>query len=151
MSAFEEQVDGNHYKHMAIQPAVFCEKNKLSHLESNVVKRICRWRKKGGIKDLRKIQHEIEMLIELHFEDVPTECPHGFGEVARKVLNPTATTNDEVTYESKKRQSDAQSGEGDERKTHTSVSPEHERGYTLYATDMAEGRQGAVLPVVPRS
>ena len=65
--ASDTQVDGDHYKGLAIQPAVFCELNKLSHLESNVVKRMCRWRTKGAaLKDLRKAQHEIELLSEIH-------------------------------------------------------------------------------------
>mgnify|MGYP001282606147 CR=1 FL=1 len=65
--ASSTQVGGDHYKGMLIQPAVFCEHNKLSHLESNVVKRMCRWRTKGvALKDLRKAQHEIELLIEIH-------------------------------------------------------------------------------------
>ena len=73
--ASDTQVDGDHYKGMTIQPAVFCEHNKLSHLESNVVKRMCRWRTKGvALKDLRKAQHEIELLIEIHgVEDWPKE------------------------------------------------------------------------------
>jgi hypothetical protein len=67
MKASDTQIDGDHYKDLAIQPAVFCEKNGLSHLESNVVKRMCRWKKKGApLKDLRKAQHEIDLLIEIH-------------------------------------------------------------------------------------
>jgi hypothetical protein len=73
--ASDTQIGGDHYKGMLIQPAVFCEHNKLSHLESNVVKRMCRWRTKGvALKDLRKAQHEIELLIEIHgVEDWPSE------------------------------------------------------------------------------
>jgi hypothetical protein len=51
---------------MTVQPAVFCELNGLSLLEGNIVKRICRWRNKGGLVDLRKIQHEVDLLIEIH-------------------------------------------------------------------------------------
>ena len=61
------QVGGDHYKDMAIQPGVFCELNKLSLFESNVVKRMCRWSKKGDpLKDLLKAKHEIDLLIEIH-------------------------------------------------------------------------------------
>jgi hypothetical protein len=65
--ASEKQVGGDHYKGMEVQPAVFCELNGLSMLESNVVKRMCRWKTKGTpLKDLKKAQHEIGLLIEIH-------------------------------------------------------------------------------------
>jgi hypothetical protein len=65
-TALDVQVGGDHYKNMAIQPVEFCEKNKLSHLESSIVKRVCRWRNKDGLKDLLKIKHEVDLLIELN-------------------------------------------------------------------------------------
>jgi hypothetical protein len=65
-TALDVQVGGDHYKNLAIQPVEFCEKNKLSHLESSIVKRVCRWRTKDGLKDLLKIKHEVDLLIELN-------------------------------------------------------------------------------------
>lgn len=62
---FEVQVDGSHYKGKAIQPVVYIHANKLNFLEGCIVKRITRWRDKGGIKDLEKIKHEVDLLIEL--------------------------------------------------------------------------------------
>ena len=64
-SPLESQVGGDHYKDMAIQPAEFITKNSLGFLEGCVIKRMCRWRKKNGVEDLRKAIHEIELLIEL--------------------------------------------------------------------------------------
>ena len=64
-SALDVQVAGNHYKDMAIQPVQFIHANKLGFLEGCIVKRICRWRAKDGIKDLEKIKHEVDLLIEL--------------------------------------------------------------------------------------
>ena len=65
-SAWNEQVGGNHYKDFAIQPTEFIMKNKLNFLEGCIIKRICRYKKKGdGITDLKKIKHEIDLLIEL--------------------------------------------------------------------------------------
>lgn len=58
------QVGGDHYKKLKIEPAEFCTVNKLGFLESCVIKRMCRWRAKNGIEDLRKAVHEIELLIE---------------------------------------------------------------------------------------
>lgn len=58
------QIGGSHYRDMVIQPIDFIVKNGLSYLEGNVVKYVSRWRKKGGIEDLRKAKHYIELLIE---------------------------------------------------------------------------------------
>lgn len=64
MSALDVQVGGGHYKDMVIQPAEFITRNKIGFLEGNVIKRVCRWRNKDGVKDLRKAIHELELLIE---------------------------------------------------------------------------------------
>jgi len=60
------QEGGTHYKGMSIQPAEFIHANNIPYLEANVIKYVCRHRGKGGIDDLRKAQHYIELLI--HFE-----------------------------------------------------------------------------------
>ena len=65
MNPLDEQVGGNHYKDMAIQPVEFIHANNLGFLEGCIIKRICRWRNKDGIKDLEKIRHEIDLLIQL--------------------------------------------------------------------------------------
>lgn len=69
MKSLKIQVGGGHYKDFTIQPAEFIERNGLSFLEGCVVKRICRWRRKGGLEDLEKIKHEVDMLIEIHTLD----------------------------------------------------------------------------------
>lgn len=70
MSALDTQPGGSHYKHMKIQPVVFIHANKLGFLEGCIIKRICRWRLKDGIKDLEKIKHEVDLLIELHQQEM---------------------------------------------------------------------------------
>lgn len=60
----EIQVGGKHYREMKIQPIEYITQNKLSYSEGNVIKYVSRWRKKGGVEDLRKAKHYIEMLIE---------------------------------------------------------------------------------------
>ena len=65
----ETQIGGSHYKDFKIQPVVFIEKNKLSFLEGNVIKRICRHANKNGLEDLRKAKHEIDLLIELYYTE----------------------------------------------------------------------------------
>jgi len=63
-SALDTQVGGNHYKNMAIQPIEYIMANKLDYCEANVVKYISRWRNKGGVEDLRKVKHYVDLLID---------------------------------------------------------------------------------------
>ena len=58
------QVGGSHYKNCKIQPIEYCEANRLGACESAVVKYITRWRDKGGLEDLNKIKHYVDLLIE---------------------------------------------------------------------------------------
>lgn len=62
-NALKKQVGGEHYKHFKIQPVEFITANKLGFLEGCIIKRLCRYQSKGGLEDLKKIQHEIELLI----------------------------------------------------------------------------------------
>lgn len=62
---FKVQVGGDHYSRFPIQPMEYIEKNKLPFADGCVVKYITRWRFKGGIEDLRKAKHFVEMLIAL--------------------------------------------------------------------------------------
>jgi hypothetical protein len=63
--AIHKQVAGTHYKDMPIQPVEYIHANALGYFEGNVVKYISRWRKKGGMADLEKAKHYVELLIEL--------------------------------------------------------------------------------------
>ena len=52
---------------MAIQPSVYCEQNKLSHLQSQAIKYISReGRKHDAGVDMRKALHCLQMYLELH-------------------------------------------------------------------------------------
>ena len=64
-SALDVQVSGDHYKSMAIQPVEFIHTNNIPYLEGNVIKYVSRWRSKGGVADLEKAKHYIDLLIEL--------------------------------------------------------------------------------------
>lgn len=59
------QEGGDHYKKLKIQPIEYIHANGLSFAEGSVVKYVTRWRDKGGIKDLEKARHFIDLLIEL--------------------------------------------------------------------------------------
>lgn len=67
-TVLDKQVGGNHYKKFKIQPAEFCHRNNIGYLEATAIKYLCRWRDKGGIQDLDKAIHFIELLKE--FENV---------------------------------------------------------------------------------
>ncbi len=67
--ALAVQVGGDHYKKLKIQPIEYIHANQLPYCEANVVKYISRWREKGGVKDLEKVKHYVDLLIELeHLE-----------------------------------------------------------------------------------
>lgn len=58
------QVGGDHYQHHTLQPWDIIETFELDYWEGNIVKYILRWRRKGGVTDLRKARHYIDYLIE---------------------------------------------------------------------------------------
>jgi hypothetical protein len=64
-SALNVQVGGSHYKKMAIQPVEYIHANNIPFIEGCIIKYASRWRDKGGIKDLEKIKHFADLLIEL--------------------------------------------------------------------------------------
>ena len=47
-----------------IEPIDLIVSRDMNFLEGNVVKYVCRWRKKGGIQDLEKAQIYLDWLIE---------------------------------------------------------------------------------------
>ena len=63
-NSLNKQVDGDHYKNMKIEPALFINENKLLYAEGNAIKYICRHQKKGKRKDIEKAIHYLEMIIE---------------------------------------------------------------------------------------
>lgn len=65
MTALDEQVGGSHYKDFEIQPVEFIHRNGIDFLSGNIIKYVCRWKAKGGLQDLEKAKHYVELLIEL--------------------------------------------------------------------------------------
>lgn len=74
-SALNVQVDGNHYKTLAIQPVEYIHANGLGFCEGSVVKYVTRWRAKNGIADLKKARHFLDLLIELEGRNAVPEFP----------------------------------------------------------------------------
>ena len=89
MKASERQEGGNHYKSMAIQPGEFIRKNGLGWYEGNALKYICRYKQKGGIQDIKKAIHYLELILEEteyvsgSNPDLPSEQPSSLSTNAR--------------------------------------------------------------------
>jgi hypothetical protein len=64
MKSLKKQIGGRHYQDFVIQPAEFINKNRLLFAEGNAIKYICRHSKKGGIQDIDKAIHYLEMVKE---------------------------------------------------------------------------------------
>ena len=64
MKSFKKQVGGSHYKKYKIQPVEFIIKNNIGFVEGNIIKYILRFKEKGGVEDLLKAKHYIELLID---------------------------------------------------------------------------------------
>lgn len=58
------QVGGAHYKRLPIQPVEYVHKNGIPYIEGNIIKYVTRWRDKGGVADLQKARHYLDLLIE---------------------------------------------------------------------------------------
>jgi hypothetical protein len=65
MSALDNQVAGSHYKTLKIQPVEYIHANGIGYMAGNVIKYLTRYKDKGGIADLEKAKHYIELMIEL--------------------------------------------------------------------------------------
>lgn len=75
-----KQVGGNHYK-MSIEPVEFIVKNSIPYREANVIKYVCRYKRKNGKEDIEKAIHYLEMILEDYEKDVSTpDCNLPFDE-----------------------------------------------------------------------
>ena len=66
-SALCRQVGGTHYQEYTLSPYVFFIENQIPHHKASIIRRILRYDHKTGkgLEDLRKIQHELELIIEI--------------------------------------------------------------------------------------
>ena len=64
-SALDEQVGGDHYKKLGVQPVEFISVINANFFQGNVIKYITRYKDKNGIKDLEKAKHYLELMKEL--------------------------------------------------------------------------------------
>ena len=63
----KDQVDGEHYKSLTIQPTTYIHANGIPFIEGNVIKYVTRHREKGGRKDIEKAIHYLQTLLEIEY------------------------------------------------------------------------------------
>jgi len=68
-SALDVQEGGNHYRTLKIQPVEYIHANNIPFIEGCIIKYVTRWRSKGGLEDLKKVQHFTALLIELEHKN----------------------------------------------------------------------------------
>jgi len=69
MPAEEEQIGGNHYKKLSIQPSRYIHENSVGWLEGNAIKYVTRHKSKGKAKDIKKAIHCLKMLLEWEYDE----------------------------------------------------------------------------------
>lgn len=69
IKASDMQIGGDHYRRMVIQPSAFIVANALGWYEGNAVKYICRHSSKGGMADIEKAIHYLNLLLEEEYGD----------------------------------------------------------------------------------
>lgn len=55
------QVGGSHYKDLEYQPIEFFADVHIDFFRANIIKYLARWRKKGGVEDLKKARHYVQI------------------------------------------------------------------------------------------
>lgn len=68
-NAWNNQIGGDHYKKLAIQPMEYALQNKLDYAQANVVKYVTRHADKNGKADLLKAKHCIDLMIAHYYSD----------------------------------------------------------------------------------
>lgn len=62
------QIGGNHYVDLPIGPTEYSQRNSLGCCESAVVKYVTRHKRKGGLEDIKKAIHYLQLLEEIEYQ-----------------------------------------------------------------------------------
>lgn len=76
MSALDVQEGGKHYKDKKIQPVEYIVANEMPYMDGCIIKYITRHRDKDGAKDIRKIMHYCELILELEYDADKQTSPY---------------------------------------------------------------------------
>lgn len=63
--ALNTQIGGEHYKKLKIEPVQYIMANNIGFCEGSAIKYLTRWKEKGGVEDLYKARHFIDILIDI--------------------------------------------------------------------------------------
>jgi|ERR1019366_937263 hypothetical protein len=66
-SALNVQPQGDHYRKMKIQPVEYISANNIPFMAGNIIKYASRYRDKNGAKDIEKIKHYCDLILELEY------------------------------------------------------------------------------------
>lgn len=75
MKPNERQVGGNHYKRISIQHWDWSAASNHDGFQYSITKYVDRWKRKGGVQDLRKALHHLEKYIEMAENDKIPSAP----------------------------------------------------------------------------
>lgn len=67
LKATDQQIGGDHYKKMKIQPFEFSMANKLDPIQHTIIKYVTRYEEKKGLEDLQKAKHCVDLLIQFKY------------------------------------------------------------------------------------
>lgn len=67
----KDQVGGDHYKKLTIQPIEYIHHNQLDFFQGNIIKYATRHKDKYGAEDLRKVIHYAQLAIKLQYQETP--------------------------------------------------------------------------------
>ena len=96
------QISGDHYKSLPIQPVEYIHANKIPFIEGCVIKYVSRWRSKGGLKDLEKAKHFIDLLIELETRSSPKDSNPAKSQSCKLSSYSAIFLNESIYYEHRK-------------------------------------------------
>ena len=65
--ASDNQIGGDHYSRMVIQPIAYCELNGFDCLQQMVIKYVSRHKFKNGKQDIEKAIHTLQMIIDYQY------------------------------------------------------------------------------------
>lgn len=66
----KSQVGGDHYSKLAIQPIEYSMANKLDACQHTIIKYVTRCYDKGGIADMEKARHTIDLMIQFEIKKI---------------------------------------------------------------------------------
>lgn len=73
LSPLSTQIAGSHYKELPIQPVEYIHANEIGYFEGCMIKYVSRWKRKGGLVDLNKAKHYLELLIDFEERKIAKE------------------------------------------------------------------------------